>query len=417
MKNKKISERDRFYELLERANRKAVYFFEDDPIDTKHVLLSFFEEEGYEDFLKKRDLTLGELMTFAKNQPDEISDEGETYSDYLKTIIENLSKDDERSPNNLMLKILDDETCGASKILIHFNIFTGFRNSLKSERVYYLKIPREMKNYATNLTKKIELNSKEKTILGRDKEVSQTFVTLGKCTKSNALLLGDPGVGKTAVVEEIARRIFLKENIQEKFSNYEICSINVNNMVAGTRYRGGAEEKFKFLSNFIVENKDNVIFFIDEIHKLCGAGKSEGSLDLGTALKPILTIEGVKVIGATTWDEYYEELSKDLALVRRFSIIKIDEPEKHKIQEMISKKVERLSEYHDIDTDEETIAFAIKKSAEIEDRFFPDKALDTIDYAMSFAALVGEATLNFDHILEAINTSEREKELEPSPLS
>lgn len=251
-------------------------------------------------------------------------------------------------------------------------------------------------SYVSNLTE--DVNSSKKMIYGRDKEIDEVLISLSKKIKSNVILVGDAGVGKTAIVEEIVRKIKYNDEISDVFKNSIIAELSVNGIVSGTTYRGMMEEKLESLINILKKDKKNkVILFIDEIHLLVGAGTSkDSSLDIGNILKPLLARDNVKVIGATTKAEYKKYICTDSALMRRFDTVIVEEPPLNKVYPMIAEKINNLSEYHNVKITKEQAEELIKKSVKIIDRKFPDKALDAIDYCMANCSLRGFTTFNMN---------------------
>lgn len=261
--------------------------------------------------------------------------------------------------------------------------------------------PVDIKNCLNVITFGISKNE-ECAISGRDEELNEIIKTLLKRTKRNVVLVGEAGVGKTALVEKLAY-LLRNDKCPEKLKNLHIVELCVNNMIAGTMYRGQAEEKFQELLNFIEWNK-NIILFIDEVHTILGAGSaSESSLDLANALKPILARENVRIIGATTCEEYEKYFTRDKALKRRFEKIVVEEPSFDEIPMMIAKKVKLLEDYHGVKISRKMVEYAITMSACF---FFtgvknPDRTLDAIDKAMADAELHGEKEVKLKNVKAA----------------
>lgn len=240
---------------------------------------------------------------------------------------------------------------------------------------------------------------KHKQILGRDTEIFRIWTSLSKRTKSNALLLGEPGVGKTAIVEEMARQIKTKE-CPKRFENYILVQLDVNAIVAGTKYRGEFEAKMNDMLKMLLKYKDNIILFIDEIHGMIDAGKSEGSIDVSSVLKPHLARNDIHLIGSTTLDEYKEFIKPDKALERRFDTIEILEPKVEKLKDMVQAKINDLQKYHKVKINEQLIDYCISKTDNIKNRYFPDKLLDVIDFSMALAEMKNTSQVKEDFIDE-----------------
>ncbi len=220
------------------------------------------------------------------------------------------------------------------------------------------------------------------TISGRDKEIEMLTEIICRKTKSNCLLLGEPGTGKTAVVEGLAQKIN-NNQCSEILANKKIYSLDLSLMIAGTKYRGQFEERF---SNFLEEVKElkDVIIFIDEIHVMIGAGSSEGSMDVANMLKPALARGDIRCIGATTYSEYKKFFEKDGALSRRFDIVKVNEPDKSQVFEMVKASINSFESYHNVEYSDVLINLTIDLCAKyLPNKRFPDKAFDIIDQTCS----------------------------------
>ena len=219
-------------------------------------------------------------------------------------------------------------------------------------------------------------------ISGRDKEIETLTEIICRKTKSNCLLLGEPGTGKTAIVEGLAQKINNNE-CSEILANKKIYSLDLSLMIAGTKYRGQFEERF---SNFLEEVKElkDAIIFIDEIHVMVGAGSSEGSMDVANMLKPALARGDIRCIGATTYSEYKKFFEKDGALSRRFDIIKVNEPNRSQVFEMVKTSIDSFESYHNVEYSDELINLTIDLCAKyLPNKRFPDKAFDIIDQTCS----------------------------------
>ena len=242
-------------------------------------------------------------------------------------------------------------------------------------------------------------------ILGRDKETEDLTKVLLKNKKSNAILVGKAGVGKTAIVEHLAWLI-KNDKCAEGLKGKTILSLEVNDIIAGTTLRGMAEERFKNVANFLA-NVDNVILFIDEIHNVVGAGNtgSDDKLDMANALKPILAREGISVIGATTNEEYDRIFAKDGAFKRRFEKIIVREPKTSEVYPMIIEQVRKLKKVHDITITKPVIEFIIKVSGcFMFETCNPDRTLDLIDKSMATAAYKGEKVVTIKTVMENFDT-------------
>ncbi|MBO5366077.1 MAG: ATP-dependent Clp protease ATP-binding subunit [Peptococcaceae bacterium] len=241
---------------------------------------------------------------------------------------------------------------------------------------------RDMLNeFGRNLNELVE-QGKIDPVIGRDTEIERVIQVLCRRTKNNPALLGEPGVGKTAIAEGLAQRI-VNGNVPELLRNKEVFTLDIGSMVAGARYRGDFEERLKRVMDE-VKKDSNIILFIDEMHTLIGAGSAEGSLDAANILKPELARGDIQCIGATTLDEYRKHIEKDAALERRFQPITVNEPSEEDAIAILKGIRDKYEAHHSVEISDEAIEAAVKLSGRyISDRFLPDKAIDLIDEAAS----------------------------------
>ena len=237
-----------------------------------------------------------------------------------------------------------------------------------------------LEKYGEDLVAKAR-DQKLDPIIGRDEEIRNVIRILSRKTKNNPVLIGEPGVGKTAVVEGLAQRI-VKGDVPDNLKDKKIFSLDMGSLIAGAKYRGEFEERLKAVLNEVKKSEGNIILFIDELHLIVGAGKSEGAMDAGNLLKPMLARGELHCIGATTLNEYREYIEKDAALERRFQRVLVDEPTVDETITILRGLRENYQTYHGVRiTDNALIAAAELSDRYITDRFLPDKAIDLIDEA------------------------------------
>ena len=306
------------------------------------------------------------------------------YTPLLKNIIESASESaydkgyDLVTCNDLLLALFEEGEGIAIRILLGLDIdvdkvYDSFCNG-KNKAKKASKLLAD--TFGVDLTEKAK-NGELDPVIGRDKEIRRLLEILFRRTKNNPLLIGEAGVGKTAIVEELARMI-TSDNI-EKLKNKRIISISMANLVAGTKYRGEFEERIgKLLKE--LEDSDNIILFIDEIHTLVGAGGAEGAIDASNILKPALARGKIKIIGATTSSEYKEFIANDKALERRFQTIEVQEPNKEVVNQILLKLRPIYESYHNVTIKDEILDKIIELSEKyIYNRKMPDKVIDILD--------------------------------------
>ena len=248
-------------------------------------------------------------------------------------------------------------------------------NSKNAEETY-----QALSKYAVNLNKKAK-TGKLDPVIGRDEEIRRLLQILSRRTKNNPILVGEPGTGKTAIAEGLAHRIIrgdVPSNLQDKV----IYSLDMGALIAGAKYQGEFEERLKAVVNEVIKSEGKIILFIDEIHTLVGAGKSNGAMDAANILKPALARGELRAIGATTLNEYQQYFEKDKALERRFQMVMVDEPDEASAISILRGLKERYENHHQVRIKDDAIIAAVHLSQRyISDRFLPDKAIDLIDEA------------------------------------
>lgn len=299
---------------------------------------------------------------------------------------------------HLLMALLKESDCAGARLITSLNVDTGqlagdVMNAMGPEampyREDYRSFQKRQRNaldrYARDLTSLAE-NGKLDPIIGREKEIKRLIQILSRRTKNNPCLIGEPGVGKTAIVEGLAERI-AQNAVPDQVKDKRVCSLDLSAMVAGSKYRGEFEERIKSVIEE-VSQAGNIILFIDEMHTLIGAGGAEGSLDASNILKPAMARGEVQVIGATTIEEYRKYIEKDAALERRFQPIMVEEPSSEEAVDIIKGIVHLYEEHHNVNYTDEAVRMCVELSDRyVSDRFLPDKAIDLLDEAGSKARL------------------------------
>ena len=321
-----------------------------------------------------------------------------------KRVLENAFLESKRIGYNyigtehLLLAILKETDSVAVKIILESNVETVQIYNEIAKVINEEEIDNELKNdtskvknkitrtpilnqFGEDITEKAE-EGKYDNIIGREKEVERIIEILSRRTKNNPCLIGEPGVGKTAIIEGLAEKIVLGD-IPQNLKDKRIVCIDISGVVAGTKYRGDFEERIKKALDEVKKAGD-IILFIDEIHTIVGAGAAEGAIDAANILKPLLARGEIQLIGATTIEEYRKYIEKDSALERRFSPIKVEEPSENETIEILKGIRDKYEAHHNVKITDEAIKSATLLSTRyITDRFLPDKAIDLIDEAAS----------------------------------
>ncbi|MBE6861736.1 MAG: ATP-dependent Clp protease ATP-binding subunit [Ruminococcus sp.] len=327
----------------------------------------------------------------------------------LKKILENAYEtalEDNKaqaSPEHLLAAILKDASCSASALIKRMNInvkgiFHGLNrimsNNLQSELNILIKpkisdFPNLFK-YGHNMTDPAEIK-KNDPLIGRKTEVERVLQILARRTKNNPCLIGEAGVGKTAIVEGVAE-LFVRNCVPDSLKNKFIFALDFTSLLSGAKYRGDFEERIKACLDE-ASNAGNIILFIDEVHTIVGAGAAEGAIDAANIMKPQLARGQLQIIGATTFSEYTKYIEKDSALERRFQSVQVNEPSEEKCIEIIKGVKNRYEDYHNVKINDEIISLSVRLSQQyINDRFLPDKAIDLIDEACARAKIHSSET-------------------------
>ncbi|MCE5222470.1 MAG: ATP-dependent Clp protease ATP-binding subunit [Clostridium sp.] len=401
MEYNKLTERAQVV-ILEAENESER--FKHGYVGTEHILLGILKEDGYSARLLKKNGIVSENITtmiqrYLGYGDIKKSDDNILLTPRTKRLVDESFAAAKKlnhkyvSPEHILLALLNQEEGMAYTILkslnLNFAIISEelliFLSGTYEDKVSDGKAVDNSKKQTTPMLDKygkdLTALSKEQgldPVIGRETETQRLLEILCRRTKNNPCLIGEPGVGKTAVIEGLAQRI-IEGNIPEILKNKRVISLDLTSMVAGAKYRGEFEERLKKSMEEIVRDKD-IIIFIDEIHTIIGAGGAEGAIDASNILKPSLARGEIQCIGATTIDEYRKYIEKDSALERRFQPITVEEPSKEETLEILKGLRDKYEAHHRVEITDEALQAAVNLSDRyITDRFMPDKAIDLID--------------------------------------
>jgi ATP-dependent Clp protease ATP-binding subunit ClpB len=393
---------EKLQEAIRSAQSKAVRYGHQQ-IDVEHLLAALLEQEGglATSILQKAGVNTDSLLLRLQAEldrmpkvsgpagaPDQVYVTGRlnrllaTAEDEARQL-----KDDYISVEHVLLAALDDKGA-AGRMLKDFGLtrerlMQALRDVRGNQRVTSQNPEatyEALERYGRDLTKLAE-QGKLDPVIGRDEEIRRVIQVLSRRTKNNPVLIGEPGVGKTAIVEGLALRI-VRGDVPEGLKNKRIVALDMGALIAGAKYRGEFEERLKAVLKEVQESAGEIILFIDELHTVVGAGKAEGAMDAGNLLKPMLARGELHCIGATTLDEYRKHIEKDAALERRFQPVLVDQPSVEDTISILRGLKERYEVHHGVRIkDAALVAAAVLSNRYITDRFLPDKAIDLVDEA------------------------------------
>jgi len=314
-----------------------------------------------------------------------------------------------REGEGVAVRILMDLNSNISNIKDEVVDLLGGKNSMQKKSKTSARKTKNLDEYSRDLTEMARENKLD-PVIGRDKEINRVIQVLSRRTKNNPVLIGEPGVGKTAIIEGLAQMI-VSENVPELLLNKRVVSLDLSSLVAGSKYRGEFEQRLKGVMTEIIES-GNIILFIDEMHTLVGAGAAEGAIDAANILKPALARGELQAIGATTLDEYRKYIEKDAALERRFQSVLVEENSTEEAVDILKGLRDPYEAHHKVKITDQAIKDAVVLSHRyISDRFLPDKAIDLIDEAASKVRLSNSTRPpEFKELSQKLEEAEKEKE-------
>jgi ATP-dependent Clp protease ATP-binding subunit ClpB len=397
-------------------------------VAVEHVLSAMVEDDSLDGIWQRLHISKEELAQFVNSRLSELPNVSSgnndlSYSRYLTYAYQNAlrymkkKEDKYMSAAALLIGMMETEAPVIKDIQDRFSVNAKQVIKAEEDRRGGMRMDDKdnesqldaLKKYGRDLVQDVKDNRID-PVIGRDAEIRRVIEILSRKTKNNPVLIGEPGVGKTAIVEGLAWRIF-NNDVPDNLRGKKLIELDMGSLIAGAKYRGEFEERLKGVLKEVKKADGNIILFIDEIHNLVGAGKTEGSMDAANLLKPMLARGELKCIGATTFNEYREYIEKDRALERRFQKVQVEEPTIDETIAILRGLKESFETHHGVVIKDEAIVAAAKLSDRyITDRFLPDKAIDLIDEACaSIKVEMGSMPTELDELNRRINMLKMEQ--------
>lgn len=391
---------DKMSEKLQEIIMQAVEIcksYQHTTVDTIQMLKAIFEHDVLDGLFKRLNIDKTRALTLIDQEMNRVATSSNVNPQLSNEVAQSFSRAEQWSAGiqetylsvaSVWIALMFNKSYISKQLVkeFHLNEKTCKDEELKRRGGKKMDSPNAEANlealskYGRDLVEEVK-NGKIDPIIGRDDEIRRVIQILSRKTKNNPVLIGEPGVGKTAVVEGIAWRI-MKGDIPQSLKEKKLIELDMGSLIAGAKYRGEFEERLKSILEEVKQAEGNIILFIDEIHNLVGAGKTEGSMDAGNMLKPMLARGELRCIGATTFNEYRQYIEKDAALERRFQRVMVQEPSVEDTISILRGLKDRFESYHGVKIlDEAILAAATMSNRYITDRFLPDKAIDLIDEA------------------------------------